>query len=39
MNGDCVTIDGGEWLEGAGQFNFLSGLSDEDWRRMRPAKR
>jgi NAD(P)-dependent dehydrogenase (short-subunit alcohol dehydrogenase family) len=39
MNGDCVTIDGGEWLQGAGQFNFLSALSDEDWRAMRPAKK
>lgn len=39
MNGDCVTIDGGEWLQGAGQFNFLSALSDEDWRGMRPAKK
>jgi NAD(P)-dependent dehydrogenase (short-subunit alcohol dehydrogenase family) len=39
MNGDCVTIDGGEWLQGAGQFNFLSSLSDDDWRAMRPAKR
>lgn len=39
INGDCVTIDGGEWLQGAGQFNFLSVLSDQDWRGMRPAKR
>jgi NAD(P)-dependent dehydrogenase (short-subunit alcohol dehydrogenase family) len=21
INGDCITIDGGEWLEGAGEFN------------------
>lgn len=23
LNGEVVTIDGGEWLEGAGEFNFL----------------
>jgi NAD(P)-dependent dehydrogenase (short-subunit alcohol dehydrogenase family) len=31
INGEVVTIDGGEWLGGAGQFNFLKCLSDEDW--------
>jgi NAD(P)-dependent dehydrogenase (short-subunit alcohol dehydrogenase family) len=38
INGEVVTIDGGEWLQGAGQFNFLSELSDEDWQGMRPKK-
>ncbi|HLU51531.1 MAG TPA: SDR family oxidoreductase, partial [Flavobacteriaceae bacterium] len=23
LNGEVITIDGGEWLEGAGQFNLL----------------
>jgi NAD(P)-dependent dehydrogenase (short-subunit alcohol dehydrogenase family) len=31
INGEIVTIDGGQWLKGAGQFNFLSRLSDQDW--------
>ncbi len=31
INGECVTIDGGEWLAGAGQFNMLGELSSEDW--------
>jgi len=31
INGDAITIDGGEWLAGAGQFNFAKILSDEDW--------
>jgi hypothetical protein len=38
MNGDCVTIDAGEWLQGAGQFNFLSSLAPADWEAMRPGK-
>ncbi len=35
INGEVVTIDGGEWLAGAGQFNFLGQLSDEEWAEMR----
>ncbi len=31
INGDAITIDGGEWLAGAGQFNFAKVLSDEEW--------
>jgi NAD(P)-dependent dehydrogenase (short-subunit alcohol dehydrogenase family) len=38
INGDVITIDGGEWLAGAGQFNFASQLSDEDWRKINPKK-
>jgi NAD(P)-dependent dehydrogenase (short-subunit alcohol dehydrogenase family) len=38
INGDCITIDGGEWLAGAGQFNFAERLSEADWQRMRPNK-
>jgi hypothetical protein len=33
-----VTIDGGEWLQGAGQFNFLRAMTDEDWAAMKPKK-
>lgn len=39
INGEIVTIDGGEWLQGAGQFNFLSALSDAEWQAMKPAKK
>lgn len=39
INGEVVTIDGGEWLQGAGQFNFLAELTDEDWDKLKPAKR
>ena len=38
ITGEVVTIDGGEWLKGAGQFNFLDRLTDEDWEAMRPKK-
>lgn len=31
MNGEVVTIDGGEWLQGAGQFNSLSEVTDTQW--------
>ncbi|HET8810204.1 MAG TPA: SDR family oxidoreductase [Flavobacteriaceae bacterium] len=31
VNGEVVTIDGGEWLKGAGQFNFLEGIPAELW--------
>ncbi|WP_018131316.1 SDR family oxidoreductase [Effusibacillus pohliae] len=32
INGEVVTIDGGEWLQGAGQFNGLMDLSEADWK-------
>lgn len=38
INGDCVTIDGGRWLEGAAQFDFLKELTDDDWEKMKPKK-
>lgn len=31
INGEAVTIDGGEWLQGAGQFNFLEALPKDMW--------
>ena len=31
VNGEVVTIDGGEWLKGAGQFNMLDDISVEMW--------
>jgi NAD(P)-dependent dehydrogenase (short-subunit alcohol dehydrogenase family) len=38
ITGDCITIDGGEWIKGAGQFNFLERLTDADWEELRPKK-
>jgi NAD(P)-dependent dehydrogenase (short-subunit alcohol dehydrogenase family) len=38
INGEVVTIDGGEWLKGAGQFSFLDRLTADDWEAMRPKK-
>lgn len=31
INGEVVTIDGGEWLNGAGEFNHLSVIDDQTW--------
>ncbi|HVJ44233.1 MAG TPA: SDR family oxidoreductase [Dongiaceae bacterium] len=39
INGEVVTIDGGEWLQGAGQFNFLREMSDADWDALKPKKK
>ncbi|MCZ7610544.1 MAG: SDR family oxidoreductase [Ignavibacterium sp.] len=31
INGEVITIDGGEWLNGAGQFNLLQAVSSGQW--------
>ncbi|WCM41819.1 SDR family oxidoreductase [Flavobacterium sp. CBA20B-1] len=31
INGEVVTIDGGEWLQGAGEFNMLENIPKELW--------
>jgi NAD(P)-dependent dehydrogenase (short-subunit alcohol dehydrogenase family) len=31
INGDVVTIDGGEWIAGAGEFNWLDSVKQEEW--------
>jgi NAD(P)-dependent dehydrogenase (short-subunit alcohol dehydrogenase family) len=31
MNGEVVTLDGGEWLQGAGQFNMMDLVPQEMW--------
>jgi NAD(P)-dependent dehydrogenase (short-subunit alcohol dehydrogenase family) len=31
INGECIAIDGGEWLKGAGQFSWMDVLTDEQW--------
>ncbi len=38
ITGEVVTIDGGDWIKGAGQFSFLDRLSTADWEAMRPKK-
>lgn len=34
INGEVVTIDGGEWLKGAGQFNMLDQVEPQMWDRI-----
>jgi len=31
ITGACITIDGGTWLRGAGQFNSLEDVTGEQW--------
>ena len=31
VNGEVITIDGGEWLQGAGEFNMLREIPEEMW--------
>lgn len=39
ITGDVITIDGGEWLAGAGEFNFLEKLSAEEWQAMEDKRK
>jgi NAD(P)-dependent dehydrogenase (short-subunit alcohol dehydrogenase family) len=34
INGEVITIDGGEWLEGAGEFNSFRHISEDMWDNM-----
>ncbi len=39
LNGEIVTMDGGEWLQGAGEFAALGReLTEKEWKMMRPKK-
>jgi NAD(P)-dependent dehydrogenase (short-subunit alcohol dehydrogenase family) len=39
VNGDVITMDGGEWLQGAGEFTALGRmLTEKEWEMMRPKK-
>jgi len=38
INGECVVIDGGQWLRGAGEFNDLAMLPDEVWEQLESAR-
>jgi len=39
VNGECVVIDGGLWLRGAGEFNDLSELPEAMWQQLETARR
>ena len=40
INGEVVTMDGGEWLQGAGEFSYLGQMmSDADWAAFKPGKK
>lgn len=39
MNGEIVIIDAGEWLQGAGQMNFLDKVTPEMWDWIEKATR
>ena len=34
INGECVVIDGGLWLRGAGEFNDFADLLTEGWEKL-----
>jgi NAD(P)-dependent dehydrogenase (short-subunit alcohol dehydrogenase family) len=39
INGEVVTMDGGEWLQGAGEFTALGRqLTNQEWEMMKPKK-
>src|SRR5271168_2231662 len=39
INGEVVVMDGGEWLQGAGEFSALGrNLTDKDWELFKPRK-
>lgn len=39
INGEVVIMDGGEWLQGAGEFNHLGRLlTEEQWQALKPKK-
>ena len=40
INGEVVVMDGGEWLQGAGEFNHLGHLlTEEQWQALKPKKK
>lgn len=39
INGEVVTIDGGEWLENGGQFNDFRHISDDMWDQLKDMHR
>lgn len=39
INGEVITIDGGEWLQGAGQMNGLEAIPNEMWEMLEQMTR
>lgn len=39
VNGEVITLDGGEWLKGAGQFNILEQIPESMWDQLEAAIR
>ena len=39
INGDCITIDGGEKLKGGGQFSWMGELTGEQWAALEASAR
>lgn len=39
VNGEVITIDGGEWLQGAGEFNGLEAVPQEWWEMMEEKRK
>ena len=39
INGEVVTIDGGEWLQGAGEFNNLEAIPAEMWDQLEKMRK
>lgn len=39
INGDCITIDGGEKLKGGGQFSWMSQLTPTQWQALEASAR
>ncbi len=39
VNGEVITIDGGEWLQGAGEFNHLDEIPSQMWDQLEKARK
>lgn len=39
INGECITIDGGEKLKGGGQFSWMGSLTPEQWAALERSAR
>ena len=39
VNGEVITIDGGEWLQGAGEFNNLEAVPSEMWDQLEKMRK
>ena len=39
INGECVVMDGGLWLRGAGEFNDLADLPEAMWEQLEQARK